>query len=192
MHAFRIVLFACILFAGSLFAQENQVFITENGRIDFVSDAPLEMIKAGSGELKAAIDLKNKTFIFVLDNASFEGFNSQLQQEHFHENYIETKKYPKTVFKGKIIEDPQRKKDETQTVRAKGILDLHGIQKERIISAEISYKDEIIYIKSDFSIFLDDHQIRIPKVVSRKIAPEIKVKVEATLSPNITSEKQQN
>lgn len=192
MHPFRIVLLAYILLAGSLFAQENHVFITENGRIDFISDAPLEMIKAGSGELKAAIDLKNKTFIFVLDNASFEGFNSQLQQEHFHENYIETKKYPKTVFKGKIIEDPQWKKGDTQTVRAKGILDLHGIQKERIISAEISYKDEIIYIKSDFSIFLDDHQIRIPKVVSRKIAPEIKVKVEATLSPNITSEKQQN
>jgi len=192
MQACRLVFFVFIFFAASLHAQENQVFLTEKGRIDFISDAPLELIKAGSGELKGAIDLNNKTFIFVLDNASFEGFNSQLQQEHFHENYIETKKYPKTVFKGKIIEEPQWKNGSTQIVRAKGILDLHGIQKERIISAEISYREENIYIKSDFSIFLEDHQIRIPKVVSRKIAPEIKVKVEATLTPNITSEKQKN
>jgi hypothetical protein len=187
----RLLFLVLIFITNCLFAQENQVFLTEKGRIDFISEAPLEVIKAGSGELKGAIDLKNQTFIFVLENSTFKGFNSPLQQEHFHENYIETKKYPRTTFKGKIIEKPEGVNGSTQTVRAKGILDFHGVQKERIISAEISYKDQSISIKSDFSIFLDDHQIRIPKVVNRKIATEINVSVKATLLPNENSEKLQ-
>ncbi|MDP3463512.1 MAG: YceI family protein [Bacteroidales bacterium] len=164
--------------------QGNSVFLTETGKIDFVSEAPLEIIRAGSESLKGAIDISKQTFVFVLVNQTFKGFNSPLQQEHFHENYLETNKFPKTTFTGKIIEPLIWVSGTKQQVRAKGVLDLHGEKKERIITATIIYAENSLDIEAVFSIPLEDHQIRIPKVVSKKIATEIKVTVKANLQPN--------
>jgi len=170
--------------ASDLIAQQKTTFVTEKGSIRFVSEAPLEIIRASSSSLKGAIDLEQRSFLFVLDNVSFKGFNSPLQQEHFHENYMETKTFPQTTFKGKIIEQPLPMNGTTQTVRAKGILDLHGVKTERIIKAVLIYEEGQLSVKADFSVFLEDHAIRIPKVVSKKIAPEIQVTVDAMMRAN--------
>jgi hypothetical protein len=131
--------------------------------------------------MQGAIDVKKQTFLFILNNATFEGFNSPLQQEHFHENYMESGKYQRTTFTGKIIEPLTLRNGTEQMVRAKGILDLHGVKQERIIKVKILYKDDALIINSLFTIALDDHLMRIPKVVSKKIAPEIDVMIEGTL-----------
>lgn len=180
----KLVLFCAILSSLTLTAQQDKVLLTENGKVDFVSEAPLEIIKASSSALKGAIDVDKQTFVFVLENQTFTGFNSPLQQEHFYENYMETAKYPKTTFTGRIIEPLSIVPGTTQTVRAKGILDLHGVKQERIIKAEIRYEGESLKLISSFNILLEDHRIRIPKVVSRKISPEIRIQVQADLKPN--------
>ncbi|MBU1370198.1 MAG: YceI family protein [Bacteroidetes bacterium] len=171
----------CCLLPEILSAQNNSVFLTESGRVDFVSNAPLEQIKAGSSQVKGAIDTAQNTVLFVIENHTIEGFNSSLQQEHFHENYMETNKYQRTSFSGKIIEPLQWKTGEKQLVRAKGILDIHGIRQERIIKATLTYGSTNLTIASDFKVLLDDHKIRIPKVVSKKIATEIAVTLQAEL-----------
>ena len=50
-----------------------------------------------------------------------------MQKEHFNENYLESDKYPDATFAGKIIEDVDFTKNNTITVRAKGILTIHGV-----------------------------------------------------------------
>jgi len=98
-------LFSCMLlcFCHTLHAQAT-LLITDNGKVEFSSDAPLEIIKAKSDKLKGAIDKTANTFAFAVDMSSFKGFNGDLQREHFHENYIETEKFPKASFSGKFIE----------------------------------------------------------------------------------------
>ena len=159
----------------------QNMYVARNGTVSFTSDAPLELIKAGSKELQGAVDIEKQTYIFVLNNASFSGFNSPLQQEHFHENYMESGKYPRTTFTGKIIETLQPEAGKDQYVRAKGILDLHGVKQERIIKAHIHYEANSMTVDAVFPVLLDDHHLRIPKVVSKKIAPEIEVKVNIKL-----------
>ena len=66
-------------------------------------------------------------------NRSFKGFNSPVQQEHFYENYIEDDKFPRSSFQGKIIEKIDANLTGDFNVRAKGILDIHGVKQERII-----------------------------------------------------------
>ncbi|HSG67217.1 MAG TPA: hypothetical protein VK994_00825, partial [Bacteroidales bacterium] len=107
---------------GNIICSQNLVYSGSNGTILFKSDAPLELISAKSDELKGALKLSDGTFAFTIDNRSFKGFNSPLQQEHFYENYIEADKFPSSTFVGKIIEpiDPQGKGE--YAVRAKGIL----------------------------------------------------------------------
>jgi polyisoprenoid-binding protein YceI len=159
------------------------VYSCDNGHARFISYAPLETIEAKSNELKGALDPVNRTFLFTLNVNSFRGFNSGLQQEHFNENYLEAAKYPKATFKGKFIENIDFTQDGGYEVRAKGILSLHGVEQERILKGTLDIGGEEIKIKSQFTILLEDHNIKIPRVVYQKIAPEITVTIEAMLKP---------
>ncbi|NTW23473.1 MAG: YceI family protein [Lentimicrobium sp.] len=161
---------------------ESVLYSTATGNIKIKSEAPLELIEASSNELKGVIDISKKTFSFAVQNRSIKGFNSPLQQEHFHENYIETTKYPATTFKGKIIEQVDFSMDGKYEVRAKGILNIHGVDQERIIKANIEIKNKLILLNSSFTVPLSDHNITIPKIVYQKIAEEVNINVNASLT----------
>lgn len=158
-----------------------QEYKVSTGSISFRSEASLELIKAISNQLKGIIQPDKKQFAFIVNIKSFKGFNSPLQQEHFNENYLESNKYPTASFDGKIIEDIDFKKDGVYTVRTKGNLSIHGVVQERILKGEINIKNNLISIKSGFTVLLADHNIPIPKVVHEKLASEIKVEIKADL-----------
>ncbi len=157
-------------------AQQN-LYRTRNSKVDFVSDAPLELIKASSVKLQGVIDAEKRTFAFSIPTDSFKGFNSPLQQEHFYENYIEAKDFPTSNFAGKIIEQVDFSLDGTYTMRAKGKLNIHGVEQERIIKVNLRIVKGVIYADATFTVLLQDHNITIPKIVFQKIAEEVKVKV---------------
>lgn len=172
-----ILLASMLLFAGTL--PESEMYQIRKGIIRFVSDAPQELIKGYSKELKGVIDPGKRTFAFSIYNRSIKGFNSALEQEHFYENYIEADKYPYSTFEGKIIETIDFTKNGDYNVRAKGIFKIHGISQERIIESSLKVFNGIITIKSQFTVLLSDHDIIIPKIVYLKIAKEISIEVEA-------------
>ena len=161
------------------FAQQDAIYLTQNGSIYFKSDAPLELIEANSNALKGAIDPRKNTFAFTVSIASFEGFNSPLQKEHFNENYLESNEFKTASFSGKIIEKTDLTKDGTYSVRAKGELKVHGVKQERIIKSTVTVKDGKLFLESSFSVLLKEHNIPVPKIVYQKIAEEIQVEVKA-------------
>lgn len=167
-----------VLLTGMASAQ-TQVYFIRKGSIRFVSDAPLETIKGASQELKGAIDGEKRTFAFTVANLSIKGFNSPLQQEHFYENYIEVEKYPTSTFEGKIIEEIDFTKDGEYTVRAKGLLNIHGVTRERIIKSTLRVENGTLFVTARFTVLLEEHQITIPRIVYQKIAEEITVDVDA-------------
>jgi hypothetical protein len=163
------------------FTVQPKIFVTNTGSIRFRSDAPLELINATSKELKGAVDTEKKSFAFRIRINSFEGFNSPLQKEHFNENYLESVKIPEALFSGKIIEDVDLTVPGKYTIRAKGILTIHGVARERIIKSEVEVKKGLMQIISSFTVLLSDHNIPIPRVVKEKLANEIKVEIMAEL-----------
>lgn len=177
---YAIILFC--LFPYAVLAQDA-IYTTKDGKVIFHSDAPHELIYATSNELKGALDIKKKTFIFKIDISSFYGFNNQLQREHFNENYMETSFYPQSEYAGKIIEDVDLTKDGDYTVRTKGKLKIHGIEQERIIKVYISCRKGKLIVKADFPVLLADYNIKIPRIVSDKLSPTIDVSINCTLAP---------
>jgi polyisoprenoid-binding protein YceI len=171
------LLFVFLLLASVGTNAQQNVFLAQQSKVSFVSDAPLELIKASSTKLQGAIDADKRTFAFSIPTDSFKGFNSPLQQEHFYENYIEAKAYPVSTFEGKIIEQVDLMNNGNYSVRAKGKLNIHGIEQERIIKVQLRVSGGVIYAETDFTVLLQDHNITIPKVVFQKIAEEIKVSV---------------
>jgi len=168
--------------AGILFSFYTHIFsqnywISEHGLVFFESEAPLENIKAQSNKMRGIIRPATKEFACTVDINTFEGFNSEVQQTHFLENYLEWKKYPQATFTGKFIEDIPFDTPGTYSVRAKGDLSVHGASKERIIRGTLVVKKNGMHIESEFSIPVSDHGITIPKIVQQKISDDIQVKV---------------
>ncbi len=157
------------------------VYKVNKGSIAFRSDAPLELIKASSNELAGLFDTQAKKFAFRIKVNSFQGFNTDLQKEHFNENYMESNNFPYASFEGKIIEDVDYNKPGVYSIRAKGNLTVHGVVQERIIKVDLTIKEKSLAVKSNFTVLLADHNIPIPKVVHEKLASEIKVEVKAEL-----------
>ena len=179
-----VVILSLVLFTSShALAQEVKYFTTSSGNINFQSDAPYELIKAASNQLQGVLDPGKKEFAFKVRMETFEGFNSALQREHFNENYMESKKHPEARFTGKIIEDIDFTQNGTYSVRAKGMFTVHGVSQERIIKSELTIKDGMASVKSNFTVLLSDHNIPIPKVVKDKLASEIKVEVTCQMQP---------
>lgn len=172
---------AIVSFVGSKRAAVLHILRTETGKAEFRSDASLERIEARSKKLRGAIDIEQNEFAFSVDIASFEGFNSPLQREHFNENYMETAKFPRATFVGKLIERPDLRLESKQSVRAKGIFTMHGVERERILRTEIEARGASVFVRSKFSVALADHEIAIPRLVNQKIAEEISVSVDAEL-----------
>jgi hypothetical protein len=160
------------------------MYVVSEGTVNFTSDAPLEMIKAKSDKLQGVLKISDRSFAFRVPMKSFQGFNSSLQQTHFNENYLETGKYPYTIFEGKIIEDINLTTPGKYQIRGKGRFVCHGVEKERIIRTTLTVSSSgRISIASDFTVLLIEHNIKIPSVVSQKIAEEIDVHVEMQLKP---------
>ncbi len=175
------LLLICLCWGTDGFSQ--QIYEVKRGKISFHSEAPQELISAESANVKGVVDISKKAFAFKVGIPTFMGFNSPLQKEHFNENYMESNIFPEASFRGKVIEDIDYTKDGVYTVRAKGKLNIHGIEKERIIKSEITIKSGTMKIKSNFTVILSDHDIKIPRVVSEKLAPEIQVAITADLKP---------
>lgn len=178
MRALSFILF--ILLSAGAFAQ---IFYCKDGVTNFTSEAPLEMIKAQNNKTTGVLDATNKNVAFSVQIQNFNGFNGDLQKEHFLENYMESSKYPTGEFKGKVIDDFDVHKDGTYLVRAKGTFNIHGTGKEQIVKVKMVVKDQAVNVESKFDIPLSDYNIKIPKIVNQKIAPVINVEVKALLKP---------
>lgn len=170
-----------VLFCGTAAFGQSK-YTVKKSDMSFTSNAELELIKASSTETQGIIDPVTNQFAFSVPITSFRGFNSDLQRQHFNDNYMETSKYPKASFSGKIIEQVNYANDSVYTVRAKGELDIHGQKQTRIIKAKLTVARNGLQIDTDFNVPLADHNISIPRIVSQKIATEIDIKFRANLA----------
>jgi polyisoprenoid-binding protein YceI len=168
---------ALVVLQGFLSGQES-LWLADRGTIEFSSDAPLEIIRAKSSHLRGAINTNTNSFAFTVDIITFQGFNSEIQQVHFMENYLEAKQYPQATFTGKLIEDIPFTTPGTYSVRAKGMLTIHGISKERIIRGSLVVNGNGGTLSTNFTVPVTDHGIDIPRIVQQKIAEQIEVQVD--------------
>jgi len=179
----RTIVIAVFLFAfvDVIFAQTNQYLKTSSGMVEFVSDAPLELISAKSERLNGILSVNNSEFAFEVAITSFVGFNSPLQNEHFIENYMEADQFPTAVFSGSIIEIIDFEMMGLLKVRAKGKFNIHGVEQMMILDVILNIKEDIIIADSEFDILLEDYKIKIPKIVNKKIANLIHITVHVEL-----------
>jgi polyisoprenoid-binding protein YceI len=109
-------------------------------------------------------------------------FKLALMEEHFNENYIESDKFPKATFKGKIDNfDLEKITAQNQDFTIKGKMELHGKSKDISIIAKIKKVNNAVEITSNFSLNPEDFDIQIPSVVKAKVAKKVDVRLNFML-----------
>ena len=153
----------------SIFAQDK--FTTNSGVINFEASVPFfEEIKAVNRTAAITLEPKTDSFTCVVLIKDFT-FGLDLMQQHFNDNYMESQRYPKAVFKGKIanfeLSDVSTLEREYQV---KGKLYIHG--KVREVEAKLLMKKvaEGIQVTSSFPITISDFNVVIPEKVASKIS----------------------
>ncbi|WP_114792932.1 YceI family protein [Niabella yanshanensis] len=169
-----VTLFTVILFtAYPAFAQK---YFTKTGIISFSAGTSLEDIDAVNKSATSVMDAATGKIEFAVLIRGFE-FKRALMQEHFNENYMESSKYPKAVFKGNIVEAIPFNKPGTYTATVKGILEMHGVKKETTAKGTIKVSAASIQAVSRFSVNTSDFNISIPGVVKDKVSPVVNISV---------------
>jgi polyisoprenoid-binding protein YceI len=171
-----------ILSSMSLLAFSQEVQTSKAITVNFFSEAALENIAAVTKNGTSVITTAKNEFFFLVPIKSFE-FKSSLMQEHFNENYMESEKYPDARFVGKVNEAIDWKKDGVYNVTVTGKLTVHGEAKDRTINGVINIKNGIVNIQSKFNIACKDHGIKIPSMMTEKIAEIVEVTVSGAYAP---------
>ncbi|WP_298426202.1 YceI family protein [uncultured Kordia sp.] len=168
------MLILCFLFvAGSVSAQK---YYTKTGETDFkASVEAFEPVEAKSNSTTAILKTDSGDLAALLFIKSFH-FKVALMEEHFNENYMDSDKFPKATFKGKLKDFNMADLSSTaKEFKLSGTLIVRGKAKDIETIAMISKDGDKIIIKSKFSVKPQDFGIEIPSIVRNKIAKEINV-----------------
>ena len=172
-----IIVFTIVL-SGSYRSSYGQLYFTKNGQISFFSKTPMENISADNNQVLSVLNMETGSLQFsLLDNAFY--FPKAKMQEDFNENYMESDKYPKSTFKGNItdIGSVDLSKNGNYTVHVTGDVTIHGVTKNITATGNIIIKNGNISATASFKVLLADYHIKIPTIVTDKIAKDIEVTV---------------
>lgn len=175
-----VLIVASLLCSNLAWAQK---YISKTGQVSFEASVPLfedisakdnnnlVILNADTGEIASVSMVKNYKFTV------------KLMEEHFNENYAESAKYPKATFTGKLANfDKAKLTASPQKYTLQGKLNFHGVDKAVTSSATLYAKDGKIYMQGGFVARPADHNVTIPKMVSKKVAENVNVKYDYILS----------
>lgn len=162
----------------TLSVSAQNIYISKSTSASFFSSTIAEDIEGKSTTGNSVLDIQTRNIIFKVSNTSFQ-FQKKLMQEHFNENYMESDKYPFSIFKGKIREDVDLSKDGTYNVTVAGILSIHGVDKPYESKATLIVEKGTISAKTVFKVRIEDHQIKVPSIVFKNIAEFVEVRISA-------------
>lgn len=180
MEMERIFVTLLFLATSCLYAQK---YSTKTGVVKFEASVPsFEEVAGENKTVSAALDTGTGDIAVLALMKGFR-FKVALMEEHFNENYVESDKYPKATFKGKVEGlDLAKVTAAGGNYTISGDLTLHGKTKKITDTAKISKSGDKIVVSGAFEVKPGDFDIEIPSVVSKKVADKISITYSLTLA----------
>lgn len=168
----KATVFIAVLFVQTLFAQK---YFTKTGQTEMkASVAAFEPVEAKNNSTSVVLKADSGDIAALLFIKAFR-FKVALMEEHFNENYMDSDKYPKATFRGKIKDFDLDKISENTSFPIAGTLTVRGVKKDITTIGTFSKKGDKIYLKATFSVTPQDFKIDIPNIVRKKIAKTINI-----------------
>jgi len=177
-----IMLAVCLLVTALAFSQKK--YFTKSGQVSFNAGTSVEDIDATNNSAVSVFDAATGQMEFAVLVKGFE-FKKALMQEHFNENYMESDKYPKALFKGKIVnlDKVNFQQNGVYPVTVKGQLDMHGVKKDVETTGTMKVNGDAVASNAGFTVLLADYNIAIPSLVKDKVSKSVTIKVNCNYNP---------
>jgi polyisoprenoid-binding protein YceI len=178
------LLIAAVLLQITLVTAQDRYF-TKTGYLSFLSETLIENIFAESKEATSLLDVKTGEVAFTVSITSFQ-FKVKLMQEHFNENYMESGKFPKATFSGKLenFSGLDLNSKNPQNFIVKGKMNIHGTDQEVTSNVILTVTAPgKINGTTTFKLMPENFGIKIPSAMGMKIAKEVAVSVKADYEP---------
>jgi hypothetical protein len=176
-------LFILVLLVASVGAFGQGKFIAKNAFISFYSSTPMENILGESNEAVTILNSDNGEIIFQAIMTTFH-FKRALMEEHFNENYMESSKFPKSKFSGKIEGfNKDMLKAPVANIKITGQFNVHGVEKTITVPGTLGLENGKLVATSKFKVVPEDYGIAIPSLVRDKIGKEMEMTVKASYLP---------
>jgi polyisoprenoid-binding protein YceI len=171
-----------IAFFSFFIKSEGQIYMADSCHVSFFSATSMEDIEAINSISKPVMSTNTGDIQISISNQDFV-FKSRLMGEHFNEDYMESTKYPHTVFKGKVNETVDYTKDGVNQVTVTGAMNMHGVIKTITIPGTITIQKGTIFLLAKFDVKMVDYNIKIPSVLGSNLADHVAVTLTATMKP---------
>ncbi len=178
----NLVIIFLVVMATDALAQS--ILMTRTGQISFYSKTPMENIDAVNNEVTSMLNTQTAEVAYAVLIKSFR-FEKALMEEHFNENYMESTKFPKATFSGKIVNPGEINfsKNGKYAAKVEGEMTIHGVKQPLTSSGIIEVAGDKVTVASTFTLKLADFEIKIPSLVADKISETIEVKVNCLYEP---------
>jgi hypothetical protein len=185
-----LVLLASLPVPRPVGAQELHVDRTGERLVRFVSQAPLEdfdgvteaidgFLLLPGGLQPGPVPSGSRVYLEV-DLATIDTGIS-LRNRHMRDNYLHTDRFPYATYSAEVsrIEEPS---PGTYVVSARGILSIHGVDRERTLECRTEDAAPPHRVRCAFTILLSDHDVEIPRLMFMKVADQVELSLEFILA----------
>lgn len=171
-----------VLISSTLYSQSK--YYTKSGSIKFEASVPsFEEVKAKNNTVTSILDVQTGD-IAVLALVKGFRFKVALMEEHFNENYAKSRKFPKATFTGKIHNfSIDSLTDIPKSFHSTGELTFHGKKVRIEPQLLIASFDNKIQLSSTLILNHEDFNIKIPKLIRKKVAETVEVTINFLLIP---------
>ena len=182
MNKLSVTVIAIAVFTLTAFKPFAGKLVSKDAHINFFSHIALEDITANNYKVVSTLDPTTGDVVYSVPMQSFE-FEKALMQKHFNsKDFLNTKKYPKAKFTGKItnLEAVDFEKDGTYEVMVTGNLNIREETKPLNEKATLTVEGGNVILDSKMNVVLADYGITFTKgKPSTNVAKEVAVTVKA-------------
>lgn len=170
-----VILVVALLIGGTIFSQK---MITRSGEIKFDATVPGAMDEViGTNKTVSAIFDKTSADLVVLGLVKSFKFKSPLMEEHFNENYMDSDKFPKASFKGKVLNYDTK----AGNYDVEGDLTIHGVTNKVKTKMALANDGGKQLVSGTFIVKLADYKIDVPALAKKTLAETAKISIKLTL-----------
>lgn len=170
---------ALLLTIGLLYAQKKT---TTSATISFDATTAIDALpKAENKTVIASLDTKSGKLAFESTVKSFTFSNPKIQEHFNNKGWMNSDQYPIASFIGEIsnLSVVKFNKDGVYNVIVNGELTLHGVTKKVETTAIFTISGKAINAAANFSIKLDDYDVKGGAILAGKVSKEPTILVSA-------------
>jgi len=169
-----ILIIICFAFSTVGFSQK---MMTRSGEIKFDATVPgaMDPVVAVSNTVSSIFDKTTADLVVQGLVKSFK-FKSPLMEEHYNENYMESDKFPKTSFKGKLVGFDGK----SGSYDVEGDLTIHGVTNKVKTKMTVTAGAKTS-IAGAFVIKLIDYKLEVPAMAKKTLAETAKISIKLEL-----------